>query len=99
MKARYELTEQADQDLLEIAFYIALDSVEVADRFIDRIHDRLELLAQSPGMGRPRDELAPSLRSFTVGNYVIFYRLSRDGIEVIRVLHGARDIDSIFHGP
>jgi toxin ParE1/3/4 len=96
MNGRYRLSEQADQDLLEIAYYIALDSVDAADRFIERIHNRLELLAESPFMGRQRDELAPSLRSFAVGKYVIFYRPSQDGIEVIRVLHGARDIDSLF---
>jgi len=96
MNGRYRLSEQADQDLLEIAYYIAQNSIDAADRFIDRIHSRLELLAESPLMGRQRDDLAPSLRSFTVGKYVIFYRPTQDGIEVIRVLHGARDIDSIF---
>jgi toxin ParE1/3/4 len=50
------------------------------------------LLSEFPGLGRPRDELAESLRSFPVGNYVIFYLPLGDGINVIRVLHGARDI-------
>jgi hypothetical protein len=47
-------------------------------------------------MGRLRPELAPHLRSFPIGNYVIFYRLTQEGIEVARVLHGARDIDALF---
>lgn len=47
-------------------------------------------------MGRKRDELVPNLRSFPVGNYLIFYRPINQGIEVLRVLHGARDIPSIF---
>jgi toxin ParE1/3/4 len=47
-------------------------------------------------MGRVRDELVPSLRSFPVGKYVIFYRPIENGIEIARILHGARDLPSIF---
>ena len=48
-------------------------------------------------MGRSRPELARNVRSFPVGKYVIFYVALVDGVEVVRVLHGARDIDSIMH--
>ena len=54
------------------------------------------LVAGQPLLGRLCPELAPNLRSFPVGNYVIFYRPIDNGIEVARVLHGARDIDSLF---
>jgi toxin ParE1/3/4 len=47
-------------------------------------------------MGRLRPELVPKLRSFPVGEYVVFYRSIRDGIEVVRVLNGARDIGRLF---
>jgi toxin ParE1/3/4 len=47
-------------------------------------------------MGVSRDELLPSLRSLTVGNYVIFYLPLLDGIEVVRVLPGMRDLDALF---
>jgi plasmid stabilization system protein ParE len=49
-------------------------------------------------LGRARLELAPNLRSLLVGDYVMFYRPIDDGIEVVRVLHGARDIDAMFEG-
>jgi toxin ParE1/3/4 len=52
----------------------------------------LKLLAEFPGLGRQRDELGPAVRSFPVGNCIIFYLPLADGVEVIRVLHGARDI-------
>ena len=51
---------------------------------------------RKPGIGRARPELRPDLRSFAVGRYVIFYRATREGIEVVRVIHGMRDIDRIF---
>jgi toxin ParE1/3/4 len=47
-------------------------------------------------MGREREELSARLRSFAVGNYVIFYRPAKDGIEVVRILHGARDFPPLF---
>lgn len=47
-------------------------------------------------MGRARDELAQGVRSFSFGRYIIFYAPSDDGIEVVRVLHPARDVDSTF---
>jgi toxin ParE1/3/4 len=46
-------------------------------------------------MGRAREELASELRSFPVRRYVVFYRPLVDGIEVVRVLHGARDVTEI----
>ena len=47
-------------------------------------------------MGRARDELAADLRSFPFARYVIFYEPIEDGIDVVRVLHSARDIDAAF---
>jgi toxin ParE1/3/4 len=47
-------------------------------------------------MGRPRDELAVGLRSLPVGDYLVFYRSGKDGIEVARILSGYRDLDAIF---
>lgn len=49
-----------------------------------------------PKLGRERFDLAPELRGLPVGNYIIFYRPMKDGIQVIRVLHGARDLPSQF---
>ncbi len=50
-------------------------------------------------MGRVRYELTAGLRSFPFGRYVIFYALSADEIDIVRVLHSARDIDSAFDEP
>ncbi|MBW4672442.1 MAG: type II toxin-antitoxin system RelE/ParE family toxin [Cyanomargarita calcarea GSE-NOS-MK-12-04C] len=47
-------------------------------------------------MGRSFDYLAPSLKGFAVGNYIIFYRPIESGIEVERVLNGYRDLDALF---
>ncbi len=54
-------------------------------------------MATQPMMGRARDELALGVRSFPFGRYVVFYVPLDDGIDVVRVLHGARDIDAVFN--
>jgi toxin ParE1/3/4 len=92
----YSLTQQAADDLNEIHDFIATDNVTAALRFIDRLEEKFQAIAESPEIGRTRKELAPNLRSFPVGNYVIFYRPIKAGIQVIRVLHGARDIEALF---
>jgi len=53
-------------------------------------------LAESPKIGRRREELSPRLRSFPVGRYVIFYRIAERGIEVARILSAYRDLGQFF---
>lgn len=86
----------AQCDIDEIWDFIADDNEERADAFIDILDEKLQLLAQNTGMGRSREELAKGLRSFPVDRYVIFYLPIRRGIELVRVLHGARDLASLF---
>lgn len=92
----YFLTPQAVQDLEEIYDYIAIDNVNAALRFVDLLEEKFLLLTDSPGIGRHRNELASALRSFPAGNYIIFYRPVGEVIQIIRVLHGARDIEAVF---
>jgi toxin ParE1/3/4 len=80
----------------EIWFYIAQDDPEAADKFIRAIVSRFPKFAAMPELGRQREELSPRLRSFPVGRYVIFYRPMKNGIEIVRVLHGARDLPPLF---
>ena len=88
---------QAEADLIEIWTFIAQDSPTRADMLLDEIDEKLQTLAQSPFIGIARNELGPKIRSFPIGNYVLFYQPIEDGIEIIRVLHGARDIEALFN--
>jgi len=93
--SRITKTARAEQDLEEIWFYVAVDNVGAADALLDELENSVRLLATQPKMGRAREELASELRSFPVRRYVVFYRPLVDGIEVVRVLHGARDVTEI----
>ena len=87
---------QAETDLDDIWWYIAQDNPVAADRFLDEIIEKCRALMQFPKMGISRNEIMPSLRSMPVGNYLIFYLPLDDGIEIVRVLPGMRDIDALF---
>ena len=84
----------ARSDLIEIWQYIADDSPENADRFLDTLEEKMGLLADNPRMGSRREELAEGLRAFPVKSYVIYYRPHgrKEGIEVVRVLNANQNI-------
>ncbi len=86
----------AADDIAQVWDYIAEDSLEQADAWLDRLDEAFRLLATTPMMGRAREELSPGLRSMPFGRYVIFYEPINVGIDVVRVLHSARDIDAQF---
>lgn len=90
------VTPLAREDLGDIWDYVAESDVERADMLLDLIYEKCQRLAEYPEIGRARHELLVNLRSFTVKNYVIFYQPTDDGIEVLRVLYGARDIHRVF---
>jgi toxin ParE1/3/4 len=94
--SQYRLTEEADNDLIEIWLHISQDNLESADKFLETLVEKFALLAGQPKIGRARPELAPRLRSFPAGRYIIFYRLIPDGVEIARILHSRRDIESVF---
>lgn len=89
---------RAEQDLDDIRFYIAEDNIGAADGPIDTIASRCQVLADKSLSGRLRPELTPNLRSYAVKKYVVFYPPLADGIELVRVLHSARDIAGIAEG-
>jgi toxin ParE1/3/4 len=83
---------RAEQDLDDIWFYIATDNIGAADQLLDAFARHADQLCTQPLMGRARPELAPGIRSSPLGRYVVFYRPVSAGIEIVRVLHSARDI-------
>jgi toxin ParE1/3/4 len=83
-------------DLAEIWAYIAEDSPRQADAFAAAIDREIRGLARHPLIGRARPELLTGLRSLPFGRYVIFYLPRKRGIEVMRVLHAARDLKPLF---
>ncbi len=86
----------AEADAVEIWGYIAQDNPGAADRLLDRFDKLFHLLARQPNLGKSVEELSPRLRFIPLGNYLIFYRPLPDGIEIVRLLHAARDITAVL---
>jgi toxin ParE1/3/4 len=77
-------------DLLELAAYIAEDNADAAYRLLDEIESQAELLRNMPQMGRPGRRRGTRELVIAGTAYVLAYRVERNRIEVLRVLHGAR---------
>ncbi|MER9326155.1 type II toxin-antitoxin system RelE/ParE family toxin [Mesorhizobium sp. M0488] len=81
-------------DLENIGDYIAGHNPWAAVRLVDALERRWDLLTLHPLSGAPRDDIAPGIRHLVVGNYLTLYRVGSDAIEILRVLHGHRNIEA-----
>lgn len=105
MTPRFSVLPAADRDLDDQAAYLAQEaSLEVALRYYDAAAETFTFLARNPGVGALRESKDPAfvgIRVWRVNGFdkhLVFYRAVEDGIEIVRVLHGHRDLDSIL-GP
>jgi toxin ParE1/3/4 len=92
----------ARRDLVEIADYLAQDSLALSDRFLDASEKTFEFLASMPEIGSQWESANPTFAGLLVWpvrgfkKHLVFYRSAEDSIDIVRVLHAARDIESIF---
>jgi antitoxin ParD1/3/4/toxin ParE1/3/4 len=92
---RFVLTPRAKQDVNDIWNYIAEDNIDAASRVLDALHNALRKLAKTPGIGHWREELTDKRhRLFLVHSYLIVYRHETRPLQIIRVLHAARDVQN-----
>ncbi|HEY4591728.1 MAG TPA: type II toxin-antitoxin system RelE/ParE family toxin [Thermoanaerobaculia bacterium] len=104
MKHRVVVRPKAEADLNEQARYIARDSLDAALRFWDAAESAFDRLLSFPEIGTSRRFQHPALsniRSWPIPGfekYVIFYRATSTGVDVLRIIHAARDLSGIF-GP
>ncbi len=97
--AKVRVAAAARRDLKQIWLYIAEDSPDAADHLLDQFETTFLSLAKFSHLGRLREDLSPGLRSFRVGDYLIFYLCRKAGVTVVRVLSGYRDLHSLFDSP
>lgn len=91
------ITPRASQDMEAIADYLAVQSgLSRAERFLNGIDSTIQRIAQFPQIGRKRDELYPGSRSLSYEQYLIFYRLLNDDIEILRVVSGYQYLTALF---
>lgn len=103
MSRRYVLRPKADQDLEDQAYYLATQAnPDVGHSFLLAAHETFSLLATQPEMGwhcRLKDLRLASLRAFRVRGFdrmLILYRPRPDGVEIVRIVHGSRDLEAFL---
>jgi len=95
---RIRVSHPAERDLDDIWYYVVKKSgsMEIADRLVDSITETFPLFAQAPGVGTRREQIAPGVRGFPVGKYVIYYAETERHVVISRILHGMRDQKSAY---
>lgn len=93
----YVLASEVEFDLDEIWEHIALDSVDIADKWIGKFYDAFELIARNPHVGHEREDLAAHPVLFwPVGSFLVIYRHGKETVEVVAAVRGARDIPAFL---
>jgi plasmid stabilization system protein ParE len=99
----FRMTPQAETDLFDVWRYIASDNPEAADRVENAIYDACGILADGPLCGQTRRDLTVlPLRFWTVQrypNYIIVYDPATTPLQIIRILHGMRDLKRVLDKP
>ena len=96
--SRFLFGRYVEGDLREIRDHVSQDSPEAARRLMIRFVAAFRRLARHPELGHVREDLlAPSLRFWLVGSYLVIYLAQRRPIEIVAVVHGARDVPLIVN--
>jgi toxin ParE1/3/4 len=95
----YVINVLASRDLIEIADYFAETNVEVGERFFREFNSKCQQLVSFPRSGKSYGAIRSDLRGLSLEGYIIFYRILDDGIEILRVVSGRRNLPSLFSDP
>jgi toxin ParE1/3/4 len=93
---RYLINSIASQDLNEIADYFARNNVEAGEAFFLLFNRKCQQLVAFPNSGKSYAAIRVDLRGLTCADYLVFYRILEDGIEILRVVSGRRNIPTLF---
>ena len=89
-------TPEARADLREIALRIADRNPVRALTYVDEIEAHAHRIGEFPHAGPPRPQWGQGIRIAVHGKYLIVYRVRDEGVQVLRIVHGARDLDTLF---
>lgn len=95
--SRFILVPEVRQDLDEIWNCIGIEKANptAAHHVINRLFGAFSILAKQPLLGQEREDLGANLRAFVVQPYLVLYRAQTDGVQIVQVVHSARDIHAV----
>jgi len=94
--SRYLISPSASRDLNAIAEYFLTRNVDAGEKLFQEFTKKCQYIAQFPNLGKSYDYLRFSLRGVPLDGYIIFYRVFNDGVEIVRVVSGRQDLESLF---
>lgn len=95
MMVRLKISRTAARELDEIWYSIAIDNQSATERLVVQFHAAFQVISLGPQIGREWSDLGPNLRSFVVGNYLIFYQIGEDLVSIVRVWNAGRELRSL----
>lgn len=96
---RYIISQPASRDLRTIVDYFAVENVDAGERLLQAFNQKCQQLVSFPNLGRQYENLRPGLRGLPLDGLIIFYQIVDDGIEIVRVVSGRRNLKSLFANP
>ncbi|MBI4581188.1 MAG: type II toxin-antitoxin system RelE/ParE family toxin [Planctomycetes bacterium] len=98
MSRRFTLSDPASQDFDEIVSYVLEQSgLQRAQHVADHLYEAFQKLAEMPGLGHKREDLTSlPVRFYEVWSYLVIYKPETRPLEVVRILHGARDVEALL---
>ncbi|WP_072622675.1 type II toxin-antitoxin system RelE/ParE family toxin [Spirulina major] len=93
---RLIIAQEASRDLAAISDYFLDKSVDAGERFVEKFGQKCQYLAQFPYLGKSYTFIDPDLRGISMLGYIIFYQIVDEGIEILRVVSGYRDVEQVF---
>ena len=97
--SHYQIALEASRDLEAIVDYFLERSVDAGECFVQDFNQKCLFLTKFPYIGRSYEALAPRLRGIPLRNYVILYKVIDEGVVIVRVVSGYRNLESIFEQP
>lgn len=93
---RYIIAPSASQDLNKIADYFLAVNLEAGEKLLIKFSQKCQQLAQFPNWGRSYSHIRSSLRGLPLDGYIIFYRVTDDTVEILRIVSGRQDLEALF---
>lgn len=93
---QYRISRSASQDLTNIANYFLEHNVDAGERFFQEFNQKCHYLTRFPYIGKSYEHLLIGTRGISLKNYIIFYRVTDQSIEIFRVLHGQQNLEKLF---
>ncbi|WP_369694397.1 type II toxin-antitoxin system RelE/ParE family toxin [Nostoc commune] len=90
------MSPKASEDLSKIIDYFVRINIDAGENFVEKFDKKCKYLANFPNMGRSYGNIKADLRGVPLDNYIILYRIINSGIEIVRVVSGYQNLESLF---